>query len=254
MERMWYPITIATQSATQVEWLQAWDAETTGDFGRPAGVFQLIDFGFRGVSSVQTAAIGGAAHIAGGAVPPQVGSDNLASVVYGKRFYSGKGIGGWGASIPASERRRADARLTKALKRWASSPRDALNLEGDAPLAAAALQRAYLGLARRCHPDKGGSHRVFLAVKAARDALADDADGPTDPVRPGSEDARYFADDPLFGAVHDDAGYESRFWSDDVASGAGARDRAAMWAKFDADFDARRRAGADAAARPLGVR
>ena len=81
-----------------------------------------------------------------------------------------------------------------------------------------------------------------------------DADGPTDPVRPGSEDARYFADDPLFGAVHDDAGYESRFWSDDVASGAGARDRAAMWAKFDADFDARRRAGADAAARPLGVR
>jgi len=131
------------------------------------------------------------------------------------------------ASTPASE--RAEARLTKALKRWASSPRDALNLEGDAPLAAAALQRAYLGLARRCHPDKGGSHRVFLAVKAARDALADDAEGPTDPVRPGSEDARYFADDPLFGAVHDDAGYESRFWSDDVASGAGTRDRAAMW-------------------------
>ena len=157
------------------------------------------------------------------------------------------------ASTPASERRRAEAELTKALKRWASSPRDALNLEGDAPLAAAALQRAYLGLARRCHPDKGGSHRVFLAVKAARDALADDAEGPTDPVRPGSEDARYFADDPLFGAVHDDAGYESRFWSDDVASGAGARDRAAMWAEFDADFDARRRAGADAAARPLGV-
>ena len=157
------------------------------------------------------------------------------------------------ASTPALESRRAEAQLTKALKRWASSPRDALNLEGDAPLAAAALQRAYLGLARRCHPDKGGSHRVFLAVKAARDALADGAEGPTDPVRPGSEDARYFADDPLFGAVHDDAGYESRFWSDDVASGAGARDRAAMWRRFDAEFDARRRAGADAAARPLGV-
>ena len=150
----------------------------------------------------------------------------------------------------------ADAQLRRILARWHEAPLLALGLDA-APPDAAALQRAYLRVARICHPDKGGAHRVFLAITAARDQVAHDAGPPSDaPAEPAAAEARsaphrgLFGDDPLFGAVHDDFGYESRFWGDDP--GGGKRDRAAMWARFDADFDERRRAREAGAAAPLG--
>ena len=90
--QIWYPSTVATQSRamkqTLLEFLRA-----TGD---PAQVdFKLHDFGFRGVSSVETAAIGGAAHLVN-----FNGTDNLAGIVHAQRYYGAKMPG---HSIPAAE-------------------------------------------------------------------------------------------------------------------------------------------------------
>ena len=137
----------------------------------------------------------------------------------------------------ASGRAAAEGRLAAILAAWARAPRAALGLPAGGAVRAAALQRAYLRAAKVAHPDKGGAHRVFLGVKAARDALAPSALGDAEPLDAG--DALFFADDPLAGAVHGGHGYESRFWSAAVAGGAGKRDRDALWHAFDAAFDAR---------------
>merc|ERR1719390_50443 len=59
-------------------------------------VFKLHDFGFRGVSSVESAAIGGAGHLVN-----FLGTDTVAAMVCARTYY-GAGIAS-GHSIPASE-------------------------------------------------------------------------------------------------------------------------------------------------------
>jgi nicotinamide phosphoribosyltransferase len=67
--------------------------EETGD---PAGIaFKLHDFGFRGVSSVESAGIGGAAHLVN-----FMGTDTVRGLEIVRDYYKG-GIAGF--SIPASE-------------------------------------------------------------------------------------------------------------------------------------------------------
>ena len=58
--------------------------------------FALHDFGFRGVSSVESAGIGGAAHLVN-----FLGTDTLAAILTAKKFYAGAGMAGH--SIPATE-------------------------------------------------------------------------------------------------------------------------------------------------------
>ena len=60
--------------------------------------FKLHDFGFRGVSSVESAAIGGSAHLVN-----FKGTDTIASLVTARDFYGAKQIAGF--SIPAAEHR-----------------------------------------------------------------------------------------------------------------------------------------------------
>ncbi len=88
----WYPTTVATRTRAMKRTLL--DAlYKTGD---PAGAdFKLHDFGFRGVSSVETAALGGAAHL----VHFQ-GTDNLAGLVLAREIYAADMPG---FSIPAAE-------------------------------------------------------------------------------------------------------------------------------------------------------
>ncbi len=58
--QVWYPTTVATQSREMKKILLRY-LEATGD---PAGIdFKLHDFGCRGVSSIESAGIGGAAHL-----------------------------------------------------------------------------------------------------------------------------------------------------------------------------------------------
>lgn len=90
--QIWYPCTVATQSREMKKtWLKY--LEETGD---PAGIgFKLHDFGFRGVSSVESAGIGGAAHLVN-----FMGTDTVRGLEVVRDYYKG-GIAGF--SIPASE-------------------------------------------------------------------------------------------------------------------------------------------------------
>lgn len=91
--QVWSPITVATSSrevrkiiAKYLDWN-----------GTPEGLnFKLHDFGFRGVSSLETAALAGAAHLATGAM----GTDTMAALALLRDYYSEPMAG---FSIPATE-------------------------------------------------------------------------------------------------------------------------------------------------------
>ena len=90
--QVWYPMTVATNSREQKKILLHFLKKT----GTLSDIdFKLHDFGFRGVSSVESAGIGGIAHLT-----QFLGTDNLASIVVGRDYYKEPCAG---FSIPASE-------------------------------------------------------------------------------------------------------------------------------------------------------
>ncbi len=92
LRAVWYPTTVATQSYT-IKQVIAHYLEMTGD---PSLIdFKLHDFGARGVSSMESAAIGGAAHLVN-----FMGSDTVSGVLYAREYYDA-GVSGF--SIPAAE-------------------------------------------------------------------------------------------------------------------------------------------------------
>ena len=92
LRAIWYPTTVATQShKIRAVILDA--LEKTGDTSLID--FKLHDFGARGVSSLESAAIGGAAHLVN-----FMGSDTISGVLYAREYYDA-GISGF--SIPAAE-------------------------------------------------------------------------------------------------------------------------------------------------------
>ncbi len=92
LRAIWYPTTVATQSYTIKQVILDY-LEKTGD---PTLIdFKLHDFGARGVSSMESAGIGGAAHLVN-----FMGTDTITGVLYAREYYSA-GIAGF--SIPAAE-------------------------------------------------------------------------------------------------------------------------------------------------------
>lgn len=92
LRAIWYPTTVATQSWT-IKQVIADYLEKTGD---PSLIdFKLHDFGARGVSSMESAGIGGAAHLVN-----FMGTDTLTGILYAREYYNA-GIAGF--SIPAAE-------------------------------------------------------------------------------------------------------------------------------------------------------
>ncbi len=90
--QVWYPRTLATQSYYMKQTILDY-LEKTGD---PKLVdFKLHDFGFRGVSSVESAGLGGAAHLIN-----FMGTDTIAGITLAKDYYKEPMAG---FSIPASE-------------------------------------------------------------------------------------------------------------------------------------------------------
>ena len=90
--QVWYPCTVATQSREMKRTILRY-LEETGD---PAGIgFKLHDFGFRGVSSVESAGLGAAAHLVNFMGTDTVRGLELLAAVYGAPMA--------GFSIPASE-------------------------------------------------------------------------------------------------------------------------------------------------------
>jgi nicotinamide phosphoribosyltransferase len=92
LRAVWYPTTVATQSYSIKQVILDY-LEKTGD---PTLIdFKLHDFGARGVSSMESAGIGGAAHLVN-----FMGSDTITGVLYAREYY-GAGVAGF--SIPAAE-------------------------------------------------------------------------------------------------------------------------------------------------------
>jgi nicotinamide phosphoribosyltransferase len=90
--QVWYPSTVATQSRSMKQVLLKYLQET----GDPAGLpFKLHDFGFRGVTCPEQAAIGGASHLIN-----FQGTDTTVGLVLARKFYKAKMPG---FSIPAAE-------------------------------------------------------------------------------------------------------------------------------------------------------
>lgn len=92
LKAVWYPTTVATNSR-EIKKLIKRFLEDTGDV---AGLdFKLHDFGFRGVSSNESAGIGGAAHLVN-----FLGTDTVMALAYARNYYREKCAG---FSIPAME-------------------------------------------------------------------------------------------------------------------------------------------------------
>jgi nicotinamide phosphoribosyltransferase len=92
LRAVWYPTTVATQSKA-IKNVIAEYLEKTGDI---SGInFKLHDFGARGVSSLESAGLGGAAHLVN-----FMGSDTVSGLLVAKQYYNA-GIAGF--SIPAAE-------------------------------------------------------------------------------------------------------------------------------------------------------
>lgn len=90
--QVWYPTTVATISYSIKQII----LEALKKSGTPEDIdFKLHDFGFRGVSSVESASIGGAAHLTN-----FKGTDTLVALKLIKDYYGGKVEG---FSIPATE-------------------------------------------------------------------------------------------------------------------------------------------------------
>ncbi len=92
LRAVWYPTTVATNSYVSKQIIREF-LEKTGDV---AGLdFKLHDFGFRGVSSYESAGLGGAAHLVNFR-----GTDTIAALLYARKYY---GADMAGFSIPAME-------------------------------------------------------------------------------------------------------------------------------------------------------
>ena len=92
LRAIWYPTTVATNSYESKLIILKW-LRTTGDISDID--FKLHDFGSRGVSSLESSGLGGAAHLVN-----FKGTDNVAGLLAAKKYYSASMAG---FSVPATE-------------------------------------------------------------------------------------------------------------------------------------------------------
>jgi nicotinamide phosphoribosyltransferase len=92
LSMLWYPSTVATQSRAMRSLIDHYLMQTGDPSGAP---FKVHDFGFRGSTSVESAGLGGAAHLLS-----FMGSDTLEGIRVAKKYYQEPMAG---FSIPAAE-------------------------------------------------------------------------------------------------------------------------------------------------------
>jgi nicotinamide phosphoribosyltransferase len=93
---VWYPTTVATRSRATKEMLEEY-LEDTADGNLDGINFMLHDFGYRGVSSHESAGIGGAAHLVN-----FQGTDTIPALLFAKNYYNAN-LETLGFSVPATE-------------------------------------------------------------------------------------------------------------------------------------------------------
>ena len=92
--RLWYPVTVATQSWHLKQLIRQYLDLSSDDAAAQIG-FKLHDFGARGVSSAESAGLGAAAHLVN-----FLGTDTVSGVLTARAYY-GEPMAGY--SIPAAE-------------------------------------------------------------------------------------------------------------------------------------------------------
>ncbi len=94
--QVWYPCTVASLSREIKKVVKHYYHKTASEAAFAGIDFVLNDFGFRGASSVESAGIGGSAHLVNFS-----GSDTIAGSTLAKKYYQAKTAPG--LSIPATE-------------------------------------------------------------------------------------------------------------------------------------------------------
>lgn len=94
--QVWYPCTVATLSREVRKTVEANYLKTATQEAFGGIDFTLNDFGFRGVSSVESAGLGGSAHLIS-----FMGSDTVYASSFAKKYYGASQV--YGKSIPATE-------------------------------------------------------------------------------------------------------------------------------------------------------
>lgn len=94
--QVWYPSTVATLSREIKKVVHRYFDLTADDSAKASIPFVLNDFGFRGVSSVESAGLGGAAHLVN-----FMGSDTVYASSFAKKYYDATRV--YGMSVPATE-------------------------------------------------------------------------------------------------------------------------------------------------------
>ena len=94
LQNIWYPTTVATRSYTIRQLLNSYHHKTS-DADINSVDFKLHDFGQRGCSTMESAAIGGLSHLIN-----FLGTDTIPALLYGQWYYS-EPMAGY--SIPAAE-------------------------------------------------------------------------------------------------------------------------------------------------------
>jgi nicotinamide phosphoribosyltransferase len=174
--RVWYPTTVATHSHATRRLIGDALART----GDPAGLpFKLHDFGARGVSSLESALLGGMAHLVN-----FQGTDTLTALL-GARTYYGEPMAGF--SIPAAEHstitawgREGEAEAYRNMLRQFGKPGAILAVVSDSYDLDAAVTRLWGGELREAviasgatvviRPDSGDPTTVVLRTVQSLDA------------------------------------------------------------------------------------
>lgn len=94
--QVWYPSTVSTLSREIRKIVQSYYNDTASTSAQGGVDFVLNDFGFRGVSSVESAGLGGSAHLLNFR-----GSDTIIGSVLAKNYYNADKV--YGLSVPATE-------------------------------------------------------------------------------------------------------------------------------------------------------
>ena len=96
LRAVWYPTTVATNSWSSKQTIRKFLEETADEEAMDGLLFKLHDFGARGVSSYESAGIGGAAHLVN-----FMGTDTMTGIVYAMKYYNEKDMLAF--SVPAAE-------------------------------------------------------------------------------------------------------------------------------------------------------
>lgn len=96
LRAVWYPTTVATVSWSIKQVIRQYLEETADPEALGGLNFKLHDFGARGVSSLESAGIGGAAHLIN-----FMGSDTVTGVLYAMQYYNETAVPAF--SVPAAE-------------------------------------------------------------------------------------------------------------------------------------------------------